>query len=123
MNELHQTLLETLNVGDGHIVGQAAGSRENDKHLFLDRERRKLSLFQNFGEPLAARELRLRRLIQLVGPELREGREFAVLREVQPQRPGHLPHGSICALPPTRLTERPTLIAGRMPLLNKCASR
>ncbi len=40
----------------------------------------------------AAIELRLRRLIQL-GTEQRKGREFAVLRQIQTQRSGHLAHG------------------------------
>ena len=50
-------------------------------------------MFENFGQPLASRELRLRGLVELIGAELGERREFAVLRKVEPQRPGHLPHG------------------------------
>ncbi len=50
-----------------------------------------------------------------VGGELREGRHLAVLREVEAQRAGDASIALICALPPTRLTEIPTLMAGRTP--------
>ena len=49
-------------------------------------------LLQNLRQSLAARQLRLRRLIDLVGAELRESRQVAVLRHIQSQRPGHLAH-------------------------------
>ena len=50
-----------------------------------------LRLLQNLHQPGAARELRLRRLVE-VAAELRERRELAILGEVQPQRAGHLAH-------------------------------
>ena len=59
---------------------------------FLDRQRLILQLLQNFHQARAAVELLLRGGIQIAA-ELREGRELAVLREVQTQRTGHLPHG------------------------------
>ena len=104
------------------IVEQAVGGGEDDGNLFLDRQRRVLRLLQNFDQAFTAIELGLRSFIE-IGAELREGREFAVLREIQTQRAGDLRMALICALPPTRLTERPTLTAGRMLELNRSASR
>ena len=50
-------------------------------------------LLKNFREALAAGKLSLSDFIELVGPELRERREFAVLRHVETQRSGNLTHG------------------------------
>ena len=123
VHELNQVLLEALNVRHGNVVDHAAGAREDHQDLLLDRQRRELALLQDFDQPLPARELRLRGLIELIGAELREGREFAVLREVQAQRAGHLPHGLDLRVAADAAHRKPTLIAGRMPLLNKSASR
>ena len=65
---------------------------ENDRHLLFDRQRLILRLLQNFDQALTAIQLRLRSLIE-IGTELREGRQFAVLREIETQRARHLPHG------------------------------
>ncbi len=64
----------------------------DDHHLFLHRHGLILRLLQNFHQPLSTIQLLLRRFVQL-GPEQREGRQFAILRQIQPQRSGHLPHG------------------------------
>src|SRR4029077_18678844 len=52
-----------------------------------------LILLQDFREPLATGELALRHFVELVGAELRESGKLAVLRHVQPQGTGYLPHG------------------------------
>ena len=70
---------------DRHGVEVAVGRREDDRDLLLDRERLILRLLQDLDQPLAAVELLLRRLVE-VAAELRERRELAVLREVEPQR-------------------------------------
>ena len=62
--------------------------------------------------PFAAAKLGLGGLVQ-VGAELGEGGQFAVLGEVEPKRLAATCFMAlICALPPTRDTEMPTLIAG-----------
>jgi hypothetical protein len=48
-------------------------------------------------------------------PNWENGLQLAVLGELEPQAAGHLPHRLRLAEPPTRDTEVPTLIAGRMP--------
>ena len=59
-----------------------------------------------------------------VGAELRERRQLAILRQVETQACRRSDFMAlICALPPTRLTEMPTLMAGRMFELNRSASR
>ena len=51
-----------------------------------------LGLLERFHSALAARKLPLGSGIE-VGPELREGLDLAVLREVEPEAAGHLAHG------------------------------
>ena len=82
---------------------------------FSTGERHVLALLQDLDEARAALEL-LRVTCVEVARELREGRHLAVLREVELaacRRPLFI--ALICALPPTRLTEMPTLMAGRTP--------
>src|SRR5580658_831878 len=78
---------------DRNRIQQAAGSDEDAEHLFFDRQRSVLVLFQDFREALPAAKLRLGRFVELIGAELREGRQIAVLRHVQAQRASHLSHG------------------------------
>ncbi len=89
---------------------------------FPNVQRLELRLLQHFGQPLTAIELRLRRFVE-VGAELRERREFAILREVELQSPATCLMALICAEPPTRVTESPTFTAGRTPELNRSVSR
>src|SRR5271156_3546223 len=93
LDEGIQLLFETATLADRKIVEILIGSRENDQHLIFDVERLGLILFQNFHQALAARELRLRGFVELLGAELREGREIAILREIQAQSASDLPHG------------------------------
>ena len=74
------------------VVQEAAGAGKDDQNLLGERQRRELILLQHFDQALAAIELRLRGLVEIAA-ELREGRQFAVLREFQLQRAGHLAHG------------------------------
>ncbi len=62
-----------------------------DDDLLRHVERRVLALLEQLDHALSAREFLLRRFVQL-GRELRERREFVVLRQVQAERPGDLPH-------------------------------
>jgi len=66
--------------------------RVDDQDLLLDGERDVLGLLQELHHPLTARELLLGRLVEL-GPKLREGRQVAVLGEVEPEPSGDLAHG------------------------------
>ncbi len=91
-------------------------------HLVLDRQRLALALVERLDEALAAGQRALRVGVE-VGAELRERLEVAVLRELELEPAGDPLHRPICALPPTRETEMPTLIAGRTPELNSCGSR
>ena len=90
-----EELVELLFVGanglDRHRVQITVGGGIDDRHLLLDGERLILRLFQDLDQAAAAIELIERGLVE-VGTELRERRELAVLREVEAQRAGHLPH-------------------------------
>src|SRR5215467_5550961 len=92
-DELQELALEAAHFGYRDSIHTAAVGNVDGKHLFFDAERSELALFQNFGESLAACELRLRDFIQLIGAKLREGGEFAVLRHVQTKCTGDLAHG------------------------------
>src|SRR5579859_5121981 len=74
------------------IVQVAVGSGKDNHDLLAERERLVLVLFQNLHQSFAAIELRLRSFIQ-VGTELRERRQFTILRQFQLQRACNLPHG------------------------------
>src|SRR5438477_7995870 len=74
------------------IVEQSLRAGEDDGHLLLDRQRLVLALLEELDHALAAGQLVLGGLVE-VRPELREGRQLAVLREVEPQLAGHLAHG------------------------------
>src|SRR5216684_3632918 len=92
-DELQELALKAANFRDRHVVQCAARSDVNAEDLFFRGERRVLILLQDFREALAARELRLRDFVELIGTELRESGEFAVLRHVQAQSASHLAHG------------------------------
>ena len=105
------------------IVEIAVDAGEDDRHLLLDRHRRELVLLQHFDQALAA--------IQLVPAKLCRDRSRTArkppARDIAPGRDASVPATDrmalICALPPTRLTEMPTLMAGRTFELNRSASR
>ena len=93
----------------------AAHAGEDGDHLVLHRHRRELVLLEQLGQPRAAIEQPLGRRIE-VGAELREGCHLAVLGASSSLiRPATCRIAFTWAAEPTRLTERPTLIAGRMP--------
>ncbi len=90
---------DTSRVRSGGIPTRSISSRnliragKNNQNLLFNRQRLVLILLQDFHQALAAGQLRLRGLIQLLGAELREGGEVAILREIQAQRAGNLAHG------------------------------
>ena len=59
--------------------------------LLFDRQGRILLLLQNLDQVLAAIQLLLRGLVE-IGTELREGRQLAILRQIEAQAAGDLPH-------------------------------
>src|ERR1039457_3622448 len=69
---------------DRQVVEGAAGAGIDGQDLLLDRHRAVLPLLEDLGEALPASELLLRGLVQLRA-ELGEGRERAVLRQLEPQ--------------------------------------
>ena len=89
---LVERLFEVPHLIDRQIVEHAAGSGEDGDDLLRERQGRELRLLQQFHQALAAIELLLRGLVEIAA-ELRECRQFAVLREFEFQRSGHLPHG------------------------------
>src|SRR5215207_11034170 len=91
LDEALEVRLEAAHLIDGNVVELTARRRPEDEHLLLDIYRPVLRLLQNLDEALAARELRLRRAVE-VGAELRERRQLAVLREVEAERARDLLH-------------------------------
>ncbi len=72
---------------------------------------------------LPALELAARRRVEVAGAELRERLQLAELRQVDASWPATCFIALRCAALPTRETERPALMAGRMPALNRSVSR
>jgi len=91
-----------------------AGARENYEDLLFDRSAARIAPASKFQRDAVRAQAGLRGLIKLVGTKLRECREFAILREVKPQRTRHLPHGFDLRVAADAAHSRsPTLIAGR----------
>ena len=88
---LAELVLVARDVLDGDRVEVAVRAGVDRHHLLLERPRRVLRLVERRHHPLAASEHVARRLVEL-GAELRERLELAVLREVEAEPPGHLPH-------------------------------
>src|SRR5688572_14330619 len=85
--------LEAPAVLHSQIVEIPVGTGINNQYLLLDGQRLELALLQNLGETPAARELLLRCLVE-IRAKLSEGRQRAILRQIEPQRSRDLPHGS-----------------------------
>src|SRR5947208_1862382 len=85
LDELVQLDFERAHFRDRDVVEVSVRARVDDRDLALDRERFVLRLLEDFDEPRASIELRLRRLVEIAA-ELRERGELAILREVEPQR-------------------------------------
>ena len=78
---------EVAHLIDWQVVQESAGAGEDDQNLLGERQRRELLLLQQFDQALAAIQLGLRGFVEIAA-ELREGRQFAILREFQLQRAG-----------------------------------
>src|SRR4051812_12305896 len=76
---------------DRYVIEETLGRGIDDGHLLLDAKRLVLRLLQDLHQATAAIELRLRRLVEIAA-ELGERRQLTVLRKIEPQRSGHLPH-------------------------------
>src|SRR5258708_3380823 len=92
LHELHEFTLKTANFRNRHRTQQATCCYVKNQHLLFCRQRHVLILLEDFGKPLAARELALCYLVELIGTKLCESRKFAVLRHIKTQRTSHLPH-------------------------------
>ena len=103
---------------DWHIVGESVGCGPDEQHLFLDIHRLILRLFQNLSQSLAARQF-CQSWLYPDRSELGKRRERSKLGQRKTETTGHCFIALICAAPPTRETELPTSIAGRMPELNR----
>src|SRR5438270_10055376 len=64
-DEAQEVGLEASHVLDGDVVNLSARRGPDDEHLLLDLHRLVLRLLQNLDEALAAREVRLRRRVEL----------------------------------------------------------
>src|SRR3954462_13393922 len=90
-HELEEAPLPVAHVLRRHVVEEAVRDGVDDHHLLLDGHRLILPLLQYFDGARAAIELALRGGVE-VRRERRECLELAVLREVETQAPGDLPH-------------------------------
>src|SRR5207249_2668918 len=83
--------LELAHLRHRQIVNVAASSGEQDQNLLAERQRLILVLLQHLNQVLAAIELCLGCLVE-VAAKLRERRQLAELRSIEPQRSCNLAH-------------------------------
>src|SRR5688572_27076276 len=91
LDEAVEILFVPAQVLDRHRIEEALRRGVDDRDLLLDCDRLVLRLLQDLDEPAAPVELRLRRLVEIAA-ELCERGKLAILREIETQRAGHLPH-------------------------------
>jgi len=108
---LVKAVFEGANVGDFEIVKIALGAGEENHDLLLPCERLELRLLEEFGQAAAAVELLLGEGVE-IGAELREGRELAILGEIELRVDPTCLTALMAAEKPTRETERPTFTPG-----------
>src|SRR5215468_3745428 len=87
-----QRFLEGLDLLERHWIAIAVDARVDDADLLLHLERGELCLLQELGQAGASVEKTLRRGVE-VGAELREGRHFAILRQLTLDATGDFLHG------------------------------
>ena len=112
---LQQALFVARNIFDLDAVEEALNARENHTDLFFDRERRILRLFQQFGQAAAA----VKQLLRRASRSDANCENASISRNCASSsliEPATCFIALICAAEPTRLTDKPTLIAGRTPL-------
>ena len=90
--EADERRLPILDLRRGHLVDEPLRARVDDRHLLGEGDGLVLVLLEQLGQARPALELVARRGVE-VGCELGEGRELAVLSEVEPQLARNLPHG------------------------------
>src|SRR5215831_8938437 len=98
-----ELVFEPADVLDRHVVQVARGARPHRDHLALHRRGRVLRLFEQFDQANASRS------------------RYCDSASLSP--PATFLIALTCASPPTRDTDRPTLMAGRTPELNRSVSR
>jgi hypothetical protein len=113
-DELEEAVAEALDVLDRKIVEEALGAGEDRHDLLLDRERRVLPLLEQLDETRTAVE---RGCVDLSRsePNCANAASSRYCARSRRSEPATCFIALICALPPTRDTEMPTLMAGRTP--------
>src|SRR5690606_7304260 len=90
--ELHELTLEGAHALDRDVIEMAVRGRPDDRDLLRERQRLVLRLLQDLDQALTARQLLLRRRVE-VRAELRERLDVAVLRQREAQLAGDRAHG------------------------------
>src|SRR5260363_315963 len=101
-------------------ISMVCGEQRNGQFPHL--QRLILRLLQQLGQPLAAFKLFAGCVVQIGGNCANAASSQYCARSVR-MPPDNFLMILVCAAPPTRDTETPAFIAGRMPALNKSVSR
>ena len=109
-----ELLVEVRHAVDGDAVDVAVGGGVDDRDLLGDGDRLALALVERRTRRLPRASVRWVSSSRSE-PNERERLEVAELRQLALHAARDLRIGPICALPPTRDTEMPTLMAGRTP--------
>ena len=107
--------LEALDVLDGHAVEPTVGTRIDHDDLLVHRNRLVLRLLEQLGEPGASVKLGLGLTLSSSEPNVAKASSSRYWARSSLSVPDTVFIALIWAAPPTRLTEFPTLMAGRTP--------
>src|SRR3954454_10017870 len=121
-DEVEELALEAAHLADRDLVHLAGGTQPDGHDLALDRVRRVLALLEQLDQALAAVQRGPAGGVQ-VGENEANASSSRYWGRSRRSRPATDFIALICAEPPTRETEIPTLIAGRTPELNRPVSR
>jgi hypothetical protein len=91
LDEFQQSGFKASHVFNGNVVSITIAGGPDDEYLVFDVHWLILGLLQDFNQALTARELGLRRLVQ-IGSKLREGLQFPELSKINSQCSSDLFH-------------------------------
>ena len=122
LEELVQTVLERQNLLHFEVIQETLVNGKQRCTHQRDGQRAVLGLLEQLGHAGAAVELLAGGFVQ-IGGELRKRCQLTVLGQVGTDTAGLALMILVCAAEPTRDTEIPALMAGRIPALNRLVSR
>src|SRR3990170_1142389 len=123
LHEAVERLFKGAHLGQLHIIQEAADSRVDDAHLLSKRQRPELELLQHPVRRWPRSSWCRVAASSSDVPNWAKAASSRYWARSKRMPPAILRIARAWAAPPTRDTDKPTLIAGRIPALNRSASR